>query len=151
MRTVLILGLGAALLPGLAGAVMHPMYYRQARMEAAHHVQVHVLRVTGPRGGVWGDCTIQGRVARVFKGDLKPGARIRLTTNCVGPRNGPTPVGGALPTETVRLRKAKVIEAFLSGTPADIVQDQAVILPRLTDTPACNPAQEGFRCEPIVR
>jgi hypothetical protein len=133
MNKSLTVALSACLIPAAASAVMHPMYYRQARMEAAHHVQIRVLGVTGPRNGIWGDCVVRGRIARVFKGDL------------------PTPVGGALTTPTLEVRKAKVLEAFLNGTPANIVRDQAVILPRLTDTPACDPAAEGFRCEPIAR
>jgi hypothetical protein len=147
-----VLLIGSALLPSLAHAIMPPDVYRNSRINADHHVQITVTQVTPPLNTDQGKCTVQGEVARVFKGNLKIGASVNLTLSCeeaaLGRAAIPTPrmVGGALYTPTSTVQRARFLEAFITGSPPDIVNDQAVILPALTAQPRCNASAQEFRC-----
>ena len=97
-----------------AHALMAPEFYRQARAEAAFHVQVAIDKVTPPAKGP-GSCMVEGKVAEVFKdagNKLPAGTPVSFSVACH--RAGEqVPIGGAKWTDTEALKSAKYIEVYL--------------------------------------
>ncbi len=135
--------LASAACAGQAFAVLAPEYYEQARRSAANHVQIDIEDVDEPGGGM-GDCVVTGKVAKVFRGDLMPGAEIAFSVACYD--YGDMPVGGTLWTDMDALSDAKVLEAFMTAGPKPrILLDQVEIVPEARDRPYCD--DDSLRCE----
>jgi hypothetical protein len=110
---------------------MAPEYYRKARAEAPHHVQVEIALVSAPEDGP-GDCTVEGRVVEAFKdatGKLKKDTPVSFPVACYheGDR---VPVGGVMWTEVDALQQAKYIEVYLvdAGEGYDVALWQSKII-----------------------
>jgi len=114
MQPVARLALLLILLTTSAHALMAPEFYRQARAEAAFHVQVAIDKVTPPAKGP-GSCMVEGKVAEVFKdagNKLPVGAPVSFSVACR--REGEeAPIGGTMWTDTDALKSAKYIEVYL--------------------------------------
>jgi hypothetical protein len=114
MRRFIAGGCLLVLLAASAQALMAPEFYRQARADAAFHVQVAVDKVTPPAKGP-GSCLIEGKIATVFRdagNKLPVGAPVSFSIACH--RDGEqVPIGGAKWTDTETLKNAKYIEAYL--------------------------------------
>jgi hypothetical protein len=98
--------------------MMSPVYFREARMTAAHHILARIVRRDGGRIGV--------RVVRVYRGDLKRGAKLTLIVS-IRPeydRDHPPQPSATLYTPGEVVRTARYAEAFLDGAPPEVVRDQ---------------------------
>lgn len=136
----------AAALTGQAFAVLAPEYYEEARRSAPNHVQIEIDDVSGPRGGM-GACDVKGKIVRVFKGDLAPGAKLRFDVSCYD--YGAIPSGPTLWTDYDALSDAKYLEAFMSGdTKPRIALDQVEIILEPRDQPYCD--SNSLYCESTV-
>lgn len=144
------------LVPTVLMAALPPTALLQARMEAPHHVQIAITRVTPPSGPQFGKCVIQGTIVRVFKGNLRVNSPITVRKSCIGPaigvadRGDNPPPGGAIYVQTSQLQRARFLEAFLADTPADITFDQAVIIPAPSNRPLCAASTPGSICNPTL-
>jgi hypothetical protein len=114
--------------------MMAPVYFRNARMEAEHHVQAKIVRRSA---GV-----LDVRIVRVFRGVLKPGEVLRLHVAVAG--DGPIVLGSRLYASPAVAEQARFIEAFLDGDPPDVVMDQLKYLPVATRRPSGDPSQIAF-------
>lgn len=118
-----------------AWAMMAPIYYTRARLNAAHHVQLEISERDGGR--------LTGRVVSVFRGPLQKGALLTLHVS-VRDENAPPIVGGTIWTDSQSLARARYLEAFLDGDPPDIVMDQVKIIEAPSETPVGDWRAEGF-------
>ena len=131
---------------GKAAAVLAPEYYEEARRSAPNHIQIAIDNVGSPSGGM-GDCAVEGRVVKVFKGDLTPDAKLRFAVSCYD--YGTIPQGPTLWTDYDALSEAKFLEAFMSGDPQPrIALDQVEIILEPRDVPYCD--DESLYCESTV-
>lgn len=129
-------------LAAAALAALPPEEYAQARVDALHHVQIRIERVTGlPWYVDHGACEVRGEVVRVFRGDLAQGDELTLQIDCAKPR-ARLPNGAALWTSWRALDEARVIEAYLDENKA-VDTWQTLLLSEPTDEPACPVEQEG--------
>lgn len=136
----------AAALTGPAAAVLAPEYYEEARRSAPNHVQIEILDVASPSGGM-GLCSVEGKIARAFKGDLAPGAELRFDVSCYD--YGNIPSGPTLWTDYDALSEAKYLEAFMSAdAEPKIALDQVEIILKPRDTPYCD--SNSLYCESTV-
>ena len=136
----------AAALTGPAAAVLAPEYYEEARRSAPNHVQIEIDDVSSPSGGM-GPCHVKGKVVRVFKGDLAPGAGLTFDVSCYD--YGTIPAGPTLWTDYDALNDAKYLEAFMSGDARPkIALDQVEIILEPRDTPYCD--RNSLYCESVV-
>lgn len=136
----------AAALTGQAAAVLAPEYYEEARRSAPNHVQIEIDDVASPSGGM-GACSVEGRIVRVFKGDLAPGAELHFDVSCYD--YGTIPSGPTLWTDYDALNDAKYLEAFMSGDVSPrIALDQVEIVLAPRDTPYCD--SNSLYCESMV-
>lgn len=121
-----------------------PYVFEEARANAAEHVQLEVIRIGQVRSrgeghrGVQGECPVEGRVARVFRGRLKVGDTVTLAVACAS-RDADIPAGGTIWTDLDRLRTARAMEAFLdrAGDGYEVVRDQIYVVPALRAAPYC--------------
>jgi hypothetical protein len=157
-RAKFVFGLSLGLLiPTMLAAALPPSALLRARLEASHHVQIAITRVTPPSGPQFGNCIIEGTIVRVFKGDLRLNSAITVRKSCIGPaigvagRGDVPPPGGAIYVQTAQLQRARYIEAFLAGTPADVSFDQAVIITAPSDRPRCTASMPDSICNPDAR
>jgi hypothetical protein len=105
------------LFPTVAWAVMPPWVYQEARDTAMFHVQVKILKVTGPPQTP-GECLVTGEVIRIFRdtpGTLHSGTPLTFSVSC-SKRGDQVVVGGTFWTDYDRLRQAKHLEVFLNKT-----------------------------------
>lgn len=154
-RIALLIWVGLALTSIPAQAMMHPMYYQEARDEATAHVQMEITDVSTPDDHqAFGDCRVKAVIKRVFtdrSGQLKPAMPIQTDISCIVDPKADMPVGGTLWTDYDALKKGVVMETFLNpdtqhpGT-WDIPLDQTVVIPHLSKTPQCTGGTPGFRC-----
>jgi len=147
MRLALAL---VAVTAGAASAAPTPQAYIEARQSAAHHVQIVVIGVERPDGGM-GECSVTGTVVRVFKGPLNRGDAVRFAVACHD--WGQAWPSERLWTDTAALAGAGHVEAFLNGpAPAetaalrpradapvvlDVALDQVAIVPEARERPYC--------------
>jgi hypothetical protein len=142
LPSVLLSAVAAGLAAGAAFAALPPEVYAQARVDAPHHVQLRIERVTGlPWHQDHGACEVRGDVVRVFKGDIAEGDELTLRIDCAKPR-ARLPNGGALWTSWRALEEARVVEAYLGADKA-VASWQTVLLSEPSDEPACTEEQEG--------
>lgn len=128
---------------GAASAVLAPEYYEEARRSAPNHLQIEIDDVASPGGGM-GPCDVEGRVVKVFKGDLVPGAKLEFEVSCYD--YGVIPSGPTLWTDYDALSEAKYLEAFMSADPKPrIALDQVEIILEPRDQPYCE--DESLYCE----
>lgn len=118
-----------------AQAMMAPIHYTRARLNAAHHIQLAIERVTGGK--------VRGRVVTVFRGALKTGARLTLQISLRDETNQAI-VGGTIYTDPDALARARFLEAFLDGDPPAIVMDQVKIIDAATPEPVGDWRRESF-------
>ncbi|BCW89921.1 hypothetical protein sos41_30890 [Alphaproteobacteria bacterium SO-S41] len=138
--------MAAFALSGAAFAVLAPEYYEEARRSAPNHLQIVIDDVGSPRGGM-GDCMVEGRVVKVFKGDLVPDAKLKFPVSCYD--YGTIPSGPTLWTDYDALSEAKYLEAFMSGDTAPrIALDQVEIILEPRDIPYCD--AESLYCESTI-
>ena len=131
---------------GAASAVLAPEFYEEARRSAASHVQIEIEDLSGPSGGM-GDCRVTGKIARVFKGDLVPGARLDFTISCYD--YGSIPDSPTLWTDYDALKEARYVEAFMTGGRMPrITLDQVEIILEPRDQPYCD--DNSLYCESSV-
>ncbi len=136
----------AAALTGPAAAVLAPEYYEEARRSAPNHVQIEIDDVSSPSGGM-GPCHVEGKIVRVFKGDLAPGAKLTFDVSCYD--YGTIPAGPTLWTDYDALNDAKYLEAFMSGDARPkIALDQVEIIIEPRDVPYCD--SNSLYCESTV-
>ncbi len=133
-----------------AMGVLPPQLYAQARVDAAHHVQVSVSRMTPPRETP-GVCRVQGRVVTVFRsrgGVLSPGAPVSFGVDCLAPGDDPG-VGGTLWQGVESLKNARFIEAYLNGDVPpglSVARWQYSIITAPTAEPVCPEDKPGLTC-----
>jgi hypothetical protein len=136
----------AAALTGPAAAVLAPEYYEEARRSAPNHLQIEITDVSSPSGGM-GACQVEGKIVRVFKGDLAPGAKLKFDVSCYD--YGTIPSGPTLWTDYDALVDAKFLEAFMSGDASPkIALDQVEIILEPRDEPFCD--ANSLYCESTV-
>jgi hypothetical protein len=112
----------------MALAVMAPQYYEQARQTAPEVIVIDVSRVAPPAGKAYGDCFVEGRVAKVERGRrYRAGQSVSIAVSCALP-NADFPDGGTLWKDMAGLRRAARGRAFLGGD-GRIVMSQYDILP----------------------
>jgi hypothetical protein len=92
-------------------AMMMPEEYRKARDGAQFHLQLEIRKVDWPKRTP-GICTVEGTVARVFRGTLAAGTPMRLALSCKR-RYERAPPGGEHWTYTEDLARAKFLEAYV--------------------------------------
>lgn len=118
-----------------ATAMMTPEEYRKARDEAEFHLQLEVRKMTPPERTP-GQCTVEGTVARVFRGTLAPGAPMKLAVSCKrrGERARP---GGEHWIALEDLAGAKFLEAYVNreGAGYAVAAWQSEIVPAPSDRP----------------
>lgn len=137
----------AALLPiGAAQAALAPDYYEEARRSAPNHLQIKVLEVGAPNGGM-GKCAVDGEVVRLFRGTFAPGTKLTFDVSCYD--YGQIPDGGTLWTDYDALKDAKFLEAFMSAdAQPKIALDQVEIIVAPRDYPYCD--SNSLYCESTV-
>jgi hypothetical protein len=131
--------------------LLPPHAYEQARVNATDHVQVEVLHVEHPvpdaenGGGAFGACRVDGRVARVFRGRLRPGEAVSFDVSCSTP-GARIPVGGTIWTHMDALDGARVLEGFFNraGARIEVARDQIYIVPAVRAAPYCAPPGGEF-------
>ena len=144
--TFLTVAAPAVLMCGRAAAVLAPEYYEEARRSAPNHVQIEIEDVDSPSGGM-GACSVEGKVVKVFRGDLAPGAELTFDVACYD--YGAIPSGPTLWTDYDALSEAKYLEAFMSADPQPrIALDQVEIVIAPRDTPYCD--SQSLYCESSV-
>jgi hypothetical protein len=133
----------AGLLAGTSSALAaSPEVYQEARQGAAHHVQLRISKVGDlPWYADHGPCDVQGRVVRVFSGDLAEGDELTIRVDCAKPR-ARLPDGPALWTSQRALADASVIEAYLDEARA-VASWQTMLLSEPSDEPSCPVDAEG--------
>lgn len=143
MRNVLLGVIGFCYLFPIHAADSASMY-RQARMQADHHVQIEVLSVRpmaqrvgqGDRG-----CMLTGQVEEVFRSRLlRQGQRIRFVVPCVT-RKVPL---------AQDLSKARYLEAYLNGGQSmqlQAIKGQIRILNHTHRVPQCPEHFRGMSCQ----
>lgn len=117
--------------------MLPPDYYVQAALTAELHVQVEIERVTLPTG-VTGEATVEGRIARVFRGD--PALRsspISFAVSSIreGARPPPSGVRWQIAEE---LERAAAMEAYLKPNGYGgykVASWQCFLLNAVTDVP----------------
>ena len=145
-RPYISAGLFAIALTGAASAVLAPEFYEEARRSAASHLQIEIEEVSGPGGGM-GDCMVEGKAVKIFKGGVEPGQPMRFTISCYD--YGSIPDGATLWTDYDALKEAHYIEAFMSGGPNPrIALDQVEIILAPRDRPYCD--DNSLYCESSV-
>lgn len=133
-----------------ADAVMPPEVYRQARRDAAHHVQVEITKATVP-DRTPGECRLEGTVVKVFRsrGDvLAAGTPVAFTLSCLRPGDEPM-LGGTLWGSADSLRAARFVEAYFDGADAGalhVARWQYMLIDAPTDTPRCTADSPGLTC-----
>jgi hypothetical protein len=108
----LLAGALAALCLAEGMAMMMPEEYRKARDGAQFHLQLEIRKVTMP-ARTPGICTVEGVVARVFRGALAAGTPMQLALSCKR-RDERAPPGGEHWTFTEDLARAKYLEAYVN-------------------------------------
>jgi hypothetical protein len=114
---LVLIGLQLFFLTARASALMPPWVYQQARDGAMFHVQVKIVKVTGP-ARTPGECAVTGEVVRIFRntpGTLRPGATLDFTVSC-SKHGDPVIIGGTSWTDYDSLMQAKYLEVFLNST-----------------------------------
>ncbi|MFY2561987.1 hypothetical protein ACN469_30615 [Corallococcus terminator] len=112
-------------------------YYARDLLDADLHVQVEVDRVVLP-SVMPGEAVVEGRVARVFRGDPAVlSSSVTFEVNCVGEGGYSGPPSGFLPTAADVLATARVMEVYLNRWKGGygVVAYQAFVVDALTDTP----------------
>lgn len=133
-----------------AEAVLPPEQYRQARIDAAHHVQVAVTGMEPPETTP-GVCRIRGWVVKVFRsrnGLLSPSVPVTFTVDCLNPGDMPG-VGATLWEGVQSLKEAKFIEAYLNGSERQamsVARWQYLIIPSPSAEQACPADKPGMTC-----
>jgi hypothetical protein len=112
-----------------------PFYFREARMTASDHIQGKIVQ-RGP-------ASVQVMVERVFRGKLKRGTRLTLHVSIA--HGGPIELGSTLYTNADVVASARYVEAFLDGSPPEVVRDQIKFLAEPTREPSGDPTTETFR------
>jgi hypothetical protein len=114
-----------------------PDHYTRAALDAEYHVQVEIDRVVFP-DAVRGEAVVEGRVARVFRGD--PALRsspISFEVSCI--REGAMPPPSGVRWQLAeRLERARVIEAYLNRNGYGgyaVARWQSFLLDAVTDAP----------------
>ena len=115
--------------------MISPEYYRDARMNAAHHIQARIEPTPDGHG-------VQFKVIRVFRGPLKRGAVLRLGIH-FRPL-GPPVLGEPIYSEWEEFKGARYIEAFLDGDPPDVVMEQIKFLKHRPWGRVGNPARMSY-------
>jgi hypothetical protein len=111
-----------------------PYYFREARMNASDHIQGKIVQ-RGP-------ASVQVEVERVFRGKIKRGTRLTLHVSIA--HDGPPELGSTLYTDPGVVASARYVEAFLDGSPPEVVRDQIKFLAQPTREPSGDPTQETF-------
>lgn len=110
-----------SILAASAYAALPPKAYRDARANAAYHVQVAVTEVVAPETTP-GQCTLKGKVVQIFRdtpGDLENGSEIDFAVSCR--REGErAPLGGTLWQSVPALEAAQFMEVYLNGSPPSL-------------------------------
>lgn len=97
--------LGLALTVAPAGALMAPEYYERARKNAADVIVLKVTGVTAPEAS-FGNCTVQGTVAKVERGShYAPGSAMSVEVPCRKP-------GAQVPLGPVLYNAVTVLESY---------------------------------------
>ncbi|RKG67785.1 hypothetical protein D7V80_14890 [Corallococcus sp. CA054B] len=118
--------------------MLHPDHYTRAAMDAEFHVQVEIDRVVLP-SEVQGVAVVEGRVARVFRGDpalLTSNISFEVSAIREGARMPPSGVRWLI---AEKLERAVAIEAYLNRNGYggyEVARWQAFLIDAVTDTPA---------------
>lgn len=144
-RLLLALSL-AVLFPCAAAAVLPPTAYLEARREAGVHLQVRVTRVTpAPADNA---CRIEGKVLSVWRGDVRPGRKVKFSLPC---RFASTPVmpGPTLWSDPANLRPGLVLEGFFDAGEGGLrpARDQVFTFRAASAEPRCNDQDYACRDE----
>jgi hypothetical protein len=115
-------------------AMMAPIYFREARMQAAHHIQGKIVR--------WLPGRVQVKITAVYRGNLRRGDILTLHVSVQSEE--PIALGSRLYTSPDVVSQAGYVEAFLDGDPPDVVRDQIKFLTTRTRGPSGDPTQESF-------
>ncbi|AFE05067.1 hypothetical protein COCOR_03184 [Corallococcus coralloides DSM 2259] len=118
--------------------MLPPDHYTRAALDAEFHVQVEIDRVVLP-SEVTGVAVVEGRVARVFRGDpALLTSNISLEVSCIREGALPPP-SGVRWLITEKLERAAAIEAYLNrdgyGGYA-VARWNSFLIDAVTDTPA---------------
>ncbi|RKG52506.1 hypothetical protein D7X30_33400 [Corallococcus sp. AB011P] len=115
-----------------------PDHYTRAALDAEFHVQVEIDRVVLP-SEVRGEAVVEGRVARVFRGDpALLASRISFEVSCLREGASPPPSGVRWQIAE-KLERAVAIEAYLNRNGYGgyaVARWQSFLLDAVTDTPA---------------
>jgi hypothetical protein len=116
--------------------MMAPVYYRNARMTAQHHI---LGEIVDRRDG-----HVTVAVVRVFRGKLKRGRRLTLRVHYSAPEMGGVILDGRIRVAESFVSDARYVEAFLDGDPPDVVMDQIKFLKQKSWRPTGDPTLESF-------
>jgi hypothetical protein len=137
LRTAVAATAFSSIASAVAWAALPPSAQVAARQAAPRWLQIEVQAVTPPaRGAAQGECVVDGRIARVFRGPGKAGDPVRAVVSCMGEGARVMP-GPRVWWNLDALRAARLVEVFLDGE--RVVNDQGAILPAARTRPACAP------------
>jgi hypothetical protein len=111
-----------------------PAYYREARMDAPHHIQGKIL-ARRPNGA-------RVKVVRIFRGPLWYGTILDLSFRF--PSLEPPKPGDPLCSNPHEFQAARFVEAFLEGDPPDVVLEQVKFLRSATWRPTGDITLESY-------
>ncbi len=121
--------------------VLPDSHYRQARRNAAFHVQVELIELPTSTDT---PCTItvSARVVQVFRAlkSIDPGDMVRFGV-AVNRRDDDIPAGGTIWIDYENLSSARFMEVFLDGDPPDC--QVALWNCQLIDSPSRKPKMKG--------
>lgn len=106
------------LLTPAAHAALASEYYRAAREQAPHHLQLRVERVTLLPGQKLANCAVEATVLRDFRGALEKGTSLHFALNCMAPGVRPMP-GPNDWHDYATLKDTGFAEGFFNGTGTD--------------------------------
>ena len=129
-----------------AQAALAPEYYRAAREQAPHHLQLRVERVTLRHGQKLANCDVEATVLRDFRGALEKGTSLRFALNCMAPGVRPMP-GPNDWHDHAALKTSRFAEGFFrdAGTDLAPVYGQLGLVADEREWPWCE-ADSG-RCD----
>jgi hypothetical protein len=117
--------------------MMAPIYFRNARLSAPHHILGRITERMERR--------IEVRVVRAFRGSLKRGTLLTLSVSIsVSDDTRPPVLGSTLYVSEQTVARARYVEAFLDGDPPDVVMDQIKFLSSRWLAPTGDPSQESL-------
>lgn len=129
-----LLVLMGGVLPAMAQG-FPPRVFRDARLKSEFHLQIAIesVQIVDKTPGL---CSVAGRIARVFRGNIAVGTPISMDVDCKKEGETVRP-GQIIWTDVDKLMAAKYIEAFVNRGPYGFQHSlwQFAIIPELTEKP----------------